>query len=387
VKFILDDLKSYARERSRAYKRKLTNVALATVVLFVVGLAFSIALSKVISTVVVVAAGIIGSIWLLLKIQNIELSAFIARVKESLKKLLDLLHGKKEELRGLDEDPSEFSLLQLLSHAIAEERDNLEQFSGIKFEDEDQFESAVRKKATHDAAILVKRMKGVDKDLALASYSDMLDLAGKRFKIEREGRNDRELEVHLVQSAFEKMVAAMDEKDRKLLEHEISKYAEEHLGKKNFDIALSTGGLLAANLGGFATYTMASSLLAGVGSTLGVTLPFAAYTTLSSTLSVVLGPVGIGALGLWGLHKISSPNIKITILVVLAVAAIRERLIFEYSQKRGEIKNEIESLMNQKEALEDLLLQLETLKTPKDAYALLNNGTELKAIESRKSHP
>jgi uncharacterized protein YaaW (UPF0174 family) len=387
VKFILDDLKTYARERSRAYKRKLTNIALATVALLVVGLAFSIALSKIISTVVVVAAGIAGLIWLFLRIRNVELSVFIERVKASLKKLLDLLRGIQEELRDLDKDPSEFSLLQILSHAIAEEREGLEQFSGIKFEDEDQFEIAVRKKATHDAAILVKRMKGVDKDLALATYSDMLDLAGKRFKIEREGRNDRELEVHLVQTAFVKMVDAMDEKNRKLLEHEILKYAEEHLGKKNFDIALSSGSLLAANLGGFATYTMASSLLAGVGSTLGVTLPFAAYTTLSSTLSVVLGPLGIGALGLWGLHKITSPNIKITILVVLAVAAIRERLIFEHFKKRGEIENEIESLMDQRASLENLLLQLETFKTPRDAYALLNNGTELKAIESRKSDP
>jgi uncharacterized protein YaaW (UPF0174 family) len=122
----------------------------------------------------------------------------------------------------------------------------------------------------------------------------MLDLTGKNFRANRDGRTDQEFERHLVQAAFEKMVGAIDEKDRKLLEHEISKYADKNLGGTNLDIAISSGGLLAVNLGGFATYTMASSLLAGVKSTLGVTLPFAAYTTLSSTLSVVLGPVGIG---------------------------------------------------------------------------------------------
>ena len=179
----------------------------------------------------------------------------------------------------------------------------------------------------------------------------------------------------------------MDEKDRKLLEHEISKYADKHLGGKNLDIALSSGGLLAANLGGFATYTMASSLLAGVGSTLGVTLPFAAYTTLSSTLSVVLGPVGIGALGLWGLPKITSPNIKVTILIVLAVAAIRERLLFEYPQKRTEIEKDLESLMSQKITLENFLSQLETLKTPKEAYALLADEARPKAIDHKTTDP
>jgi uncharacterized protein YaaW (UPF0174 family) len=380
-----DELKTYARGRKRAYKRKLISIALAAVAIVVVGLAFSISLSKAIPTLLIVAGGIIGSIWVFLRVRNIELQTFIAWVKMSLEKLLDLLRQKHEELNELDEDPSEFSLLQLLSHANTEERDGLEQFSGTKFEDEHTFESAVRKKATHEAAIIVKRFKGVEKELALATYSDMLDLAGKKFKLKREEQNDREFEIHLVQTAFEKMVDAMNEKDRKLLEHEISKYAEEHLGKKNFNIALSSGGLLAANLGGFATYTMASSLLAGVGSTLGVTLPFAAYTTLSSTLSVVLGPVGFGALGLWGLHKITSPNIKVTILVVLAVAAIRERLILEYPNKRTEIEKEIESLMNQGAALEEILLQLETISKPKDAFSLLTNGNERKAIESRKS--
>ena len=60
----------------------------------------------------------------------------------------------------------------------------------------------------------------------------MLDLTGKRFKLKRDNRSDREFEKHVVQAAFEKMVEAMDEKDLKLLEHEISKYAEKYLGKK-----------------------------------------------------------------------------------------------------------------------------------------------------------
>jgi len=380
---ILDDLKLYAQERKRAYKRKLLKLALVVVIVVIVCLALAISLSKIIPTLLLIIAGIVASIWMFMKIRNIELSSFFSQIKSALQNLLDLLHGKQDELRALDKDPSEFSLLELLSNANEEEREALEKFSGIKFEEEGQFEKSVRTKASHDVAVLVKRIKGVDEDLALATYSDMLDLTGKNFRANRDGRTDREFERHLVQAAFEKMVDAMDEKDRKLLEHEISKYADKHLGGKNLDIALSSGGLLAANLGGFATYTMASSLLAGVGSTLGVTLPFAAYTTLSSTLSVVLGPVGIGALGLWGLHKITSPNIKVTILIVLAVAAIRERLLFEYPQKRTEIEKDLESLMSQKKTLEDFLSQLETLKTPKEAYALLADEVRPKAIDHK----
>ena len=380
---ILDELKSYAQERKRVYKRKLLKLALVIVIVIIVCLGLAISISKIIPTLLLMIAGIAASIWVFIKIRNTEFSTLFSQIKSALQKLLDLLHGKQDELRALDKDPSEFSLLELLSNANEEEREALEKFSGIKFEDEGQFEKAVRTKASHDVAVIVKRIKGVDKDLALATYSDMLDLTGKNFKENRDGRSDREFERHLVQEAFEKMVGAMGEKDRKLLEHEISKYADKHLGKKNLDIALSSGGVLAANLGGFATYTMASSLLAGAGSTLGMTLPFAAYTTLSSTLSVVLGPVGIGALGLWGLHKITSPNIKVTILIVLAVAAIRERLIFEYPQKRTKIEKDLESLMMQKITLENFLSQLETLKTPKEAYALLADEVRLKEIDHK----
>jgi uncharacterized protein YaaW (UPF0174 family) len=384
---ILDELKSYAQERKRTYKRKLLKLALVVVIVITVCLGVAIFLSKIIPTLLLIIAGIVASIWMFIKIRNTELSTFFAQIRSALQKLLNLLRSKQDELRALDKDPSEFSLLELLSNANEEEREALEKFSGIKFEDEGQFEKAVRTKASHDVAVLVKRIKGVDKGLALATYSDMLDLTGKNFRAKRDGRSDKEFERHLVQAAFEKMVDAMDEKDRKLLEHEISKYADKHLGGKNLDIALSSGGLLAANLGGFATYTMASSLLAGVGSTLGMTLPFAAYTTLSSTLSVVLGPVGIGALGLWGLHKIASPNIKVTILIVLAVAAIRERLIFEYPQKRTGIEKDLENLKMQKIILENFLSQLETLKTPKEAYALLADEVRPNAIDHKTTDP
>ncbi|MDC0398688.1 hypothetical protein OAN59_03215 [Alphaproteobacteria bacterium] len=317
------------------------------------------------------------------KIRGTELKTFLAQIRAAIEKVLSLLRDKQEEFRDLNKDPSEFSLTELLVHANDEELDALQKFSKIKLKNLEQFELAIRKKASNDVAILVKKVKGIDEDLAVATYSDMLDLTGSRLKIKRDNRNDREFEKHLVQVAFEKMVATMDEKDRKLLEHEISKYAEKHLGKKNLDIALSSGGLIAANLGGFATYTMASTLLSGVGSSIGVTLPFAAYTSLSSTLSVIMGPLGIGALGLWGLYKITSPNTKVTILVVLSLAAIRERLIFEYPSKREEMKKEINNLLQQKETLKELFEKAELLSQPGKVYQLFDNTNKQKLIEEK----
>ena len=201
--------------------------------------------------------------------------------------------------------------------------------------------------------MFIKRIQGVDHSLALATYSDMLDLVGDHFKTSRDGKNNRDFEAELVEVAFKQMVGPMDQKDREVLVHEIKRYAEENLGQSNLAITLSSSGLLVGKLAGFTTYTMASSLLAGLGSMTGVSLPFAAYTTLSSALSAVLGPIGFGALGVWGLHKIASPDLKVTIMVVLAVAAIRERLIFERSLKMGDVRNQLDSLVQEKDILQD----------------------------------
>ena len=170
---ILDELKSYAQERKRAYKRKLLKLALVVVIVIIVCLGLAISISKIIPTLLLIIAGIAASIWMFMKIRNIELSTFFSQIRSALQKLLDLMRSKEDELRASDKDPSEFSLLELLSNANEEEREALEKFSGIKFEEEGQFEKSVRTKASHDVAVLVKRIKGVDKDLALATYSEM----------------------------------------------------------------------------------------------------------------------------------------------------------------------------------------------------------------------
>ncbi len=361
---VFEDIKSYILERPRAYKRKVIRLVLIGLTIVVVGIASAIALSELLSKFLFSALGISVCVWLFLRVSKIEVSTILARLKAALDKILEFIRGKQQELRDLKKDPAKFSLLELLTFANDQERDGLERLSDIKFKDADQFEVAIRKKATHDVTLFLKRIKGVEQSLALTSYSEMLDLVGDHFKEKRDGQNDREFEVKLVEIAFKTMVESMDQKDRDVLEHEIKKYAEEHLGQSKLGITLSSSGVLAANLAGFSTYTMASSLLAGLGSMVGVTWPFAAYTTLSSALSVVLGPIGVGALGAWGLHKIASPNLSVTIKVVLAVAGIRERLIFERPFKEEKIRKELSDLSGQRDILKQLIADQEDRRTP-----------------------
>ena len=56
------------------------------------------------------------------------------------------------------------------------------------------------------------------------------------------------------------------------------------------------GALTAAQLSGFSIYLLATTSLATITSVIGVTLPFAAYTMMSTAIAVIIGPAGwIGA--------------------------------------------------------------------------------------------
>lgn len=81
--------------------------------------------------------------------------------------------------------------------------------------------------------------------------------------------------------------------------------------------------MVAGNLGGFATYTLVSSVL----STLSLgTLGFGAYTAASSAVSVILGPVGWVALGTAGVYALGKPELKKTIPLVAMIGMVRQRV-------------------------------------------------------------
>lgn len=90
-----------------------------------------------------------------------------------------------------------------------------------------------------------------------------------------------------------------------------------------------TAAMALAQVGGFATYTLMSSVLsiASFG-----TLGFPVYTAASSLLSAVIGPVGWVALGGAFAYKFGKPKDHTVIMLVLYIAMIRQRLAYEASQ-------------------------------------------------------
>lgn len=148
------------------------------------------------------------------------------------------------------------------------------------------------------------------------------------------------------------------EKERKLVQHlflnsthEIKKQIDKNKNSYTGELA-GLGTLTAAQLSGFGVYTMASTLLGGITSMVGVTLPFAFYTTMSSAISVAIGPVGWGLLGAYAIGKWLSPDMKKVTEATLIITCTRVMIGSEQDK-------ELDQLNKEKERLEARLNELE----------------------------
>ncbi|MCH2160095.1 MAG: hypothetical protein MK096_15100 [Oleiphilaceae bacterium] len=81
-----------------------------------------------------------------------------------------------------------------------------------------------------------------------------------------------------------------------------------------------------ANAAGFGLYTSATTALGFAMHAVGVTLPFATYTGLSSTIAFVIGPARWLAAGAWAIWGVTGPEWKKIVPALLYVISTEERL-------------------------------------------------------------
>lgn len=153
----------------------------------------------------------------------------------------------------------------------------------------------------------------------------------KATKINR--RYIEECEDKIILKVLEATYKNMSEKDKELFNKSVQEVASQY-GKSSKGLVGAAGLMVVANMGGFATYTLMSSLL----STLSLgSLGFGAYTTASSLLSTLIGPVGWVGLGIYALYKLGQPDYKILIPVVATIGSIRQRVKYESQKSNGNL--------------------------------------------------
>ncbi|MBD0824423.1 glycoside hydrolase family 18 protein [Aestuariibaculum marinum] len=149
----------------------------------------------------------------------------------------------------------------------------------------------------------------------------------------------------------------------------LNQMLKEEAEKKGFSTAevasvSSLAGIGAAQLSGFGVYMLASSTVASVASLVGVTLPFAFYTTMSSVISFAIGPVGVllAAIPLYktfkdvrswddlkdkgnqiykGLKVFFSGNYEMAEIIFSYFAATRILKLEEYENREKQLLNEV----------------------------------------------
>ena len=158
---------------------------------------------------------------------------------------------------------------------------------------------------------------GISEDLLISQQAEAVAneylkdcFEGVREHLKKQGDD----EIRVTEDVMSKQLAAMTDTER--LEIQRALNLQTLSGSSLRSVFLKSGvpvaGIAALQAGGFGTYLALTTVMHAVfTSMLGITLPFAAYTTASSAMSVVTGPVGImGSLGIgllgyfWGRRKI-----------------------------------------------------------------------------------
>lgn len=137
------------------------------------------------------------------------------------------------------------------------------------------------------------------------------------------GWNDlsaQEIEAAVVARQFKTMLQqlSVDQKQHILMELKRER-DDPHIE----ELLIGSGAMLTAKMSGFGVYLMASTVLGGLTSTLGITLPFAAYIGMSQTIALILGPIGWAAIAGGIVFSFNQPNWNRLGLAVLYVATLR----------------------------------------------------------------
>lgn len=157
------------------------------------------------------------------------------------------------------------------------------------------------------------------------TYQDILVSICEHLKIQLSpnlapARLEQLIGQKVLKTAWDKMTSPQ----KKLFEDAVAKVATKQGKSSEWAAAGGIGAVIAAaQLGGFSTYLLATSGLAALTGSMGVVLPFAAYTGLTTALSIAIGPVGWIGLGLFSILGLSGANYKKLIPAVLYIAMLR----------------------------------------------------------------
>ena len=174
-----------------------------------------------------------------------------------------------------------------------------------------------------------KAIKSINERYPPLSYTLLIEELAKELKVPE----DEPLEVLEENISYAIIIEAlhkMSPAERRDFFHHLPVAAElvdkADIGDNNIRGPVSSMAILGAvKAGGFSAYLAATTALGWLTGAAGITLPFAAYTGLTSGLAVATGPVGIIAISAWGFWAITGPEWKKLAPAIVYIIAHRSR--------------------------------------------------------------
>lgn len=165
----------------------------------------------------------------------------------------------------------------------------------------------------------------------IPSYDELIDGSCKHVKAYEQGASLPERELHLSQAIIIAALQRMSPKERCDFfdaQIEVEKVVP-HAGLKgtSWTGAATTIAMLgAAQASGIGVYMASTTALGFLTHAVGVSLPFAFYTGMTSTIAFIIGPVGWMSAGLWGAWLITEPKWKKMIPALIYIIATNSRM-------------------------------------------------------------
>lgn len=179
-----------------------------------------------------------------------------------------------------------------------------------------------------------------------------------------------EIETEIVKEILKSSIANMNKDEIEKFENDLNIVSNKN-GYGNF--VLKSGGIAAilatANLSGFGVYLLATYSTAAISGLIGVTLPFVVYTTLTTTISIVTGPIGWIGLGIYTLHNFTKLNFSKLIPAILFIISIKAKYLEGYYENGGSVDFDKE-IANEKRNNPDI----EQGRLPRVTLKRLNDG-------------
>jgi uncharacterized protein YaaW (UPF0174 family) len=176
------------------------------------------------------------------------------------------------------------------------------------------------------------------------TYKDIVETACNKLNLPKplsSHQGEQSIAIHCFKEMYQKLSPTQKEEYENALrkQSESLKYLNPSLAPS----MISAGAIIAGKMSGFGVYLAASTLVGAITSTIGVTLPFVFYTTMSSAISIFLGPVGWIAVGAMVIGSIFGPDFSKVTQGIILIASIRAERELEWKVLRGKAKEELKS--------------------------------------------